>query len=183
MDLEYSSEFIESYLDAEYAERLASRTEFDEVLDERRRTSESFFHSTPDSPMFSVIGRRIGYSAEELAEYAQTAGQIARRVLFIVAEFEHPEWGNLFAGYVSGASVTTTGAYDSKLFVKEIKGRPKIIAQYASEILKPAPPVQWIHVMGEHIADVSGPSAVKALREPTFEAHRLDWAATCTSAG
>jgi hypothetical protein len=182
MDLECASEFLNSYLDAEYAERLASRTESDEVLSERRRLSESFFRSTPDSPMFSVIGRRPGYSAEELADYARTVDQLARRVLFLVAEYEHSEWGRVFAGYVSGSSPRITGAYELKLFVKEIEGERKIIAQYASEILKPAPPVQWVHVQGVHIDDLGSPLAVKSLSEPTFKAHRLDWAAVCESA-
>ncbi|MEV8333873.1 hypothetical protein [Streptomyces niveus] len=182
MNLEQASEFLNSYLDAEYAEGLASRTEPDEVLGERRRVSESFLYSTPDSPMFSVIGRRPGYSADELEEYAQSVDQVARRVLFLVAEHEHPEWGRLFVGYVSGSSPRITGAYEFKLFVKEIEGEPKVTAQYASEILKPAPPVQWVHVQGARIDDLGGLVAVKALSEPTFKAHRLDWAATRDSA-
>lgn len=182
MDLDRASEFLSSYLDAEYAERLASRMQPDEVLGARRRISESFFYSTPDSPMFSAIGRRPGYTTEELAEYSQSANQAARRVLFLVAEFEHHEWGRLFVGYVSGSSPRITGAYELQLFVKEIEEEPKIISQYAAEILKPAPPVQWVHVQGACIDDLGGPLAVKSLSEPTFKAHRLDWAAICESA-
>ncbi|MFJ7628671.1 hypothetical protein ACIQZN_19460 [Streptomyces sp. NPDC097595] len=178
MNLDQATEFINSYLDAEYAEAKALRSEGDAVLSERQKDSESHFLSTPESPMFSVIGRRPGYTDAELEEYAQTLDQVARRVLFMVVEFEHKERGAIFCGYVSGAGPTITGAYELQLFIQEVGGKPKIIAQYAAEILKPAPPVQWTHVQGAEVSDPGTPVTARAFTEPTFNPHRLDWAAT-----
>lgn len=177
MEIDGAVDFFNAYLDAEYAEAVAARSEPDQVLDERRRASEAFMYAAPGVVMSSVIGRGRGWSAEKLSEYAQTVHQVARRVLFLVAEYRHSEWDRLFAGYASGPRPRITGSYGQLLYAAEIEGQPKIIAQYAPEILEPAPPMRWSHAQGAEIGDPGRPVAIRALAEPTLQEHRQDWIA------
>lgn len=181
MEIDDAVEFFNAYLDAEYAEGVAARSEPDEVLDERREASESFMHAVPGAIMSSVIGRGPGWSTEKLAEYAQTVNQVARRVMFLVAEYRCPAWGRIFGGYASGPRPRITGSYGQLLYAAEVEGRLKIIAQYAPEILEPAPPMRWSHAQGAEIGKLGRPVALRVLAEPTLEEHRQDWLAICES--
>ncbi|MFD9869090.1 hypothetical protein ACFXI8_26580 [Streptomyces niveus] len=168
-------EFFKSYLDAEYAAAVAARTEVDGVLDEHTALLESFLHATPGSVMTPTVSRGRDWSAERLEKSALTVGDVARRDLFLVARYNHPEWHPLFAGIASGQTPLTTGSYGQLLYVTKIGGAPKIISEYFPEILEPAPPMVWSHTQGAEINGIGEPAEVCAVTAPTFDEHLEDW--------
>jgi len=177
MGLDDALEFFNAYLDAEYGAVLACRTEVDEVLDARVQAAETFWHAEPGGIISLAIGRRPGYSVDELAAYARGVSQVARRVLFIIAEHHHAKWGRVFGAHLSNTRSATTGLYGALLYAAEVGDELKLIAEYAPEVTLPAPPVQWTHVQGADLGDLGRPLVAQAPTEPTYGGHREDWAA------
>ncbi|MFE7135178.1 hypothetical protein ACFVIM_30405 [Streptomyces sp. NPDC057638] len=181
MNLDQAVEFLHAYLEAEHREGLAARTEPDAVLAERRRESEAFMHAVPGVFLSSTLRRRP-MSADELAKYATTVDQVARRTLFLVAEYAHSKWGQLFTGFASDRTAGSTGSYGLLLSVVAIEGEPKIVAFSYPDLLAMNPPTPWRYASGARINKRGRLVAVRALVEPTRADHRADWAAIRDSA-
>ncbi|NUW35077.1 hypothetical protein HTZ77_27135 [Nonomuraea sp. SMC257] len=170
VDIDEAVDFFASYLDAEYAERLAVLFEPDDVLRSRREISESFMHELPGTSMRSVLGR-APTSAEELARIARSAArsvQRAHRVLFLVEEYDNPSFGQLFAGYVSGATPSRIGSFGLLLYATVINGRLKIIGDRAKDY----DASEWTHGQGAEIGTPGTPRRVRPLVEPEHPDHR-----------
>ncbi|GAA1935958.1 hypothetical protein GCM10009716_48780 [Streptomyces sodiiphilus] len=173
--VEEVGDFFQSYLDAEFAASSAVSTEPDEILEQRRAILESFMYSVPGKVMSSGIGRGRGWSAEQLADLAQRM-KVARRPLFLVVEYVHPKWKQLFAGYIGGGKPRTAGAYGELLFAAEIEGKMRVIATYREDFDRVPPPVHWKHAQGAEIGKLARPVGVLPVEAPTSRAaHFQDW--------
>ncbi|MFD4949354.1 hypothetical protein ACFWNT_44465 [Streptomyces sp. NPDC058409] len=182
MIIESVMQFFDTYLDVEYAAAVSARTEQNALLDKRVAALEGFLHAVPGVIMSPTIGRGQNWSAERLAKASHSVGDVARRTLFLVAEYNHPEWRPLYAAYVSGPTPLSTGSYGQLLCATEVDGNMKIISEYFPEILEPAPPMTWSHAQGAAIDLPGTPTTVRALAAPTFKEHEEDWT-SMSSAG
>ncbi|MEU6018220.1 hypothetical protein ABZ826_30600 [Streptomyces sp. NPDC047515] len=167
--------FFNSYLDIDYAGNTAVYSESDEVVNERRDASMKFWHEVPGAQLSPGFGRPMGMPSEQLAQLAANVN-LARRTLFLVAEYSDPTWGTLYAGYIGGDRARTAQSYGGLLYATEIKGQLKIIASYREDIDKLPPPTHWRHSQGAEISSPNTPVSVRALEAPTGRAaHRQDW--------
>jgi hypothetical protein len=178
MDLDSAVAFFDAFLDAEYAALVALYSEPDDaVLAGLVAAAQRYLSSSPEARMAVGLNRAPGVSARQLEEDAKLLGQLRRRALFQVVEFEHPSLGALFGAYASSQDAYTIGAYE-RLFYAAGLDTPKIIAAYVPELLAPAPPVTWRRLQGMEIDRPGRPVAVRRLTEPTRKAHRQDWNTT-----
>ncbi|WP_150233586.1 hypothetical protein [Streptomyces filamentosus] len=167
-------EFLSAYLDAEFEEARAVRQGSDAVLRRRTEASEDFMYSVPGYIMASVYGRPP-MTESQLEEYALTVDQVAHRKLFLVSEHRHRNWASLFAGYISGDSPLSLGAYGLLLYCAEIEGGLKIISSYYPEPLSVEVPTVWRHAGGVEFDDVDSAVRVQAIEAPKRPEHLRDW--------
>ncbi|MFE7468747.1 hypothetical protein ACFU6R_32205 [Streptomyces sp. NPDC057499] len=122
-------------------------------------------------------------SPEQLAKMAARMKPV-RRALLLVAEYQDPAWGALYAAYFGGDRATTAQAYGGLLYATGIQGELRIIASYREDIDTEPPPMHWQHSQGAEITLTGPPVAVRALLEPVArKAHLHDWKELRDSAG
>ncbi|MEU3654798.1 hypothetical protein AB0E67_18665 [Streptomyces sp. NPDC032161] len=173
--LEDAVDFFNSYLDVDYAGNKAVFLEGDEAVNTLRENSMKFWHSEHGVPLSPSFGRTMGMTPEQLNEMAAKVN-LARREIFLAAEYSDPIWRTLYAAYVGGDRVTTARSYSELLYAAEIQDEIKIIASYREDINKVSPPVHWRHSQGAEISLSGPPLAVIPLQEPTGrKAHQQDW--------
>ncbi|MFF5565167.1 hypothetical protein ACFY6Y_11045 [Streptomyces sp. NPDC012829] len=167
--------FVYSYLCVEHSGNVAVYSESDEVVNRLREASMEFWYAAPGVPVSPSFGRAAGMSSEQLAKRAARV-KIARRALFLVAEYRDPDWGALYAGYVGGDRVLTAQSYGGLLYVTKIADELKIVASYKEDIDEEPPPLRWRHSQGANILLTGPPVAVRPLGLPTGRAaHQQDW--------
>ncbi|MEV6074436.1 hypothetical protein AB0L80_04885 [Streptomyces sp. NPDC052069] len=174
--------FLNSYLDVEYAGATAVYSDSDEVVNEHRDESMKFWHAVPGVILSPSFGRPMGMPQEQFAKLGANS-DLARRALFLVAEYADQNWGTLYAGYIGGDRNISAQSYGGLLYVTEIKRKLKIIASYKEDFDQPSPPIHWRHSQGVEIVTLENPSAVRPIEEPTGRvAHLQDWEALLTAA-
>jgi hypothetical protein len=156
--------FFEKFLTAVYEHDVANLTEPDDQLEQRVARTESFMYSSPGTSMTSSFMRPRGLSAKELAEIAERAAKPVRRPMYMVVEYNVPGWGTCFAANVGGGEDTNYIAYERQYWAMDVKGQPKIVAQYGIDFY--AEGLGWENVMGAMIGPTGDPLAVRALEEP-----------------
>ncbi|WP_329538967.1 hypothetical protein OG345_01920 [Streptomyces sp. NBC_01220] len=175
--IEDTQSFFNSYLDIDYAGNTAVYSESDETVNELREESMTFWHALPGVQLSPTFGRPMGMPVEQLAQLAATV-ELARRALFLVAEYSDPTWGKLYAAYIGGDRESTARSYGGLLYAAEINGNLKIIASYREDIDQLPPPVRWRHSQGAEIDPPKTAVSVHPLEAPTGRAaHRQDWEA------
>jgi hypothetical protein len=165
-------DFFNAYLDVEFAEAVAVYHEPDDVLASRREVSESYMYSLPGFRMASRLGRPP-MSAERLAELSRSA-KVSRRVLFMVNEYRHVNFGPIFAAFVSGAQPILADSYESLLYATEVDEEIKIISEFFVDF-DHLSSVKWNHAQGVDVGDPGESVAVRALTEPGEPEHQRDW--------
>jgi hypothetical protein len=165
--------FFQEFLTAVYEQDVANLTEPDDRLEQRITRTESFMYSSPGTSMTSPFMRPRGLPAKELAEIAEKASRPVRRPLYMVVQYDVPGWGTCFAADVGGGKDTNYIAYERQFWAMDVKGKPKIVAQYGIDFY--AEGLAWENIMGAVIGRTGDPVAVRALEEPRVPRDRDDY--------
>ncbi|MFJ9885774.1 hypothetical protein ACIQRW_07910 [Streptomyces sp. NPDC091287] len=167
--------FFNAYLDIEHEGSVATYSASDEVVNELRTKSMGFWHASPGTTLSPSFGRPMGMHPDQLATLARSVN-LARRTLFMVAEYRRPDGETLYAAFTSGDRTRTTQSYGGLLHAAEVEGELKIVASYKEDFDKASPPVHWRHSQGAEINLSGAPVAVRPLEAPTGQAaHQEDW--------
>ncbi|MFE3379515.1 hypothetical protein [Streptomyces anulatus] len=167
--------FFNSYLDVEHEGNVAIYSASDEVVKELRARSMTFWQASPGATLSPSFGRPMGMHPDQVADLARSVN-LARRTLFMVAEYRGPDGGRLYAAFTSGDRASTAQSYGGLLHAAEVAGELKIIASYKEDFDKASPPVHWRHSQGVEITLPAAPVAVRPLEAPSGQAaHQEDW--------
>lgn len=174
--------FFNSYLDVEYAGQVAVGSQSDGVVNDLRAEIMTFWHAAPGVPLSPPFGRLMGMSPEQLAQQAAEMNAV-RRALLLVAEYDDPTSGQLFAGYIGGDRDLTALTYGGLLCALEVEGQLRIVSSCKEDFNAVPPPFGWRRSQGAQVSPVGSPVAVRPLEEPSGRAaHRRDWWAIRDSA-
>ncbi|WP_411079711.1 hypothetical protein [Streptomyces sp. cmx-18-6] len=170
-----AAKFFNAYLDIERIGSMAVYSEPDEVVNSYRTSSMRFWHASPGTPLSPSFGRPMGMDSDQLAQLARTVS-LARRTLFLVAEYRAHEGDSIYAGFVSGDRARTAESYGGLLYATEVNGDLKIIASYKEDFDGVSPPVRWRHSQGVEIDLPGPPISVRPFEAPIgHPAHLGDW--------
>lgn len=167
--------FFNAYLDIEHEGNVATYSASDEVVNELRTRSMGFWHASPGAILSPSFGRPMGMHPDQLENLARSVN-LARRTLFLVAEYRGPDGNSIYVAITSGDRAETAQSYGGLLHAAEVKDELKIIASYKEDFDRVSPPVHWRHSQGAEITLPDTPVAVHPLEAPTGQAaHQDDW--------
>jgi hypothetical protein len=175
VDIDDAVRFFNALLDTEHAHAIGRITELDDEFHRRIAALDAFMHDMPGShaPVSLSVSRMPGQTAAELTEYAGNLELLARRNLFLVVEYDHPEGGQLFAGHVSHDRRHHCDEYHELWYAADIAGELKLIARYIFE--GGAPPLRWRCFQGATIENPGWLVTARAIIEPGRISHRWHW--------
>jgi hypothetical protein len=123
--------FVQEYLEEEHRTVIAFYTERDQDRYQQRKCKLDAF-SIPEVED-KLISRSSTPSEEffEAGEGNVNSGVIAKRPLFQIKLYKHPEFGELYRVYLGPTHIfSNSSLYDVNLFVTEVEGQLKVIAVY-----------------------------------------------------